>query len=502
MPPVLLSAVPQLVEERELIGRSTDLARNDAHPFDDGDQSTISRLFPGTAGQALVDAWCGGSSLGIVLATHLPPELRDLVADAFCQRCALGDADAVRAGLAAAAAAPPPALARLLSRRHGTVRMAALHFCVAGSRAIGMRILQPAEEAAADHAAVARLLVEAGAPLEAKDVLGMTALAHATTAFFTRESLRVADYLIARGANVSPWNRALRTPLVELALAVARDPAKLPAVRLLCEAGCDATLPDSDGFQPLRLSMTASLGLDRTFSDVVSETSRRGRVGAGSTLAGQRVRLAGLVAAPELNGALADAGAFDPFTGRYACTLVEGGAVRAIKSANVLLVDARASCAACGARGELTRCSGCFKVQYCGRACQKQSWKAHKPACFKPTVLLPRPEGWRSRQTIHLGSATHAQWAGLPAETGSAFIIKVQRPVTAAAPGDDLVVYNEQRSLVFLVQRVEEPTYGALFAVISAAENSLAGLCKVYLAAAVEGEALRITLAPLEGQPW
>ena len=42
-------------------------------------------------------------------------------------------------------------------------------------------------------------------------------------------------------------------------------------------------------------------------------------------------------------------------------------------------------CAHCGTRGlALRRCARCKEVSYCGAACQKAGWKAHKNACEPP----------------------------------------------------------------------------------------------------------------------
>lgn len=41
-------------------------------------------------------------------------------------------------------------------------------------------------------------------------------------------------------------------------------------------------------------------------------------------------------------------------------------------------------CAFCHSKTEdLKRCFGCRKVFYCGKQCQKQHWKEHKPHCQK-----------------------------------------------------------------------------------------------------------------------
>jgi hypothetical protein len=40
-------------------------------------------------------------------------------------------------------------------------------------------------------------------------------------------------------------------------------------------------------------------------------------------------------------------------------------------------------CTVCGTRGQpkLLQCSGCKKVKYCSRKCQREDWKTHKPHC-------------------------------------------------------------------------------------------------------------------------
>jgi tetratricopeptide (TPR) repeat protein len=42
-----------------------------------------------------------------------------------------------------------------------------------------------------------------------------------------------------------------------------------------------------------------------------------------------------------------------------------------------------ARCAACGGGGAAKRCGACGGPAYCGAACQRAHWKAHKPACGK-----------------------------------------------------------------------------------------------------------------------
>ena len=49
------------------------------------------------------------------------------------------------------------------------------------------------------------------------------------------------------------------------------------------------------------------------------------------------------------------------------------------------LVRVKASCGNCGRRRRqhLLLCSGCLNVAYCGSACQRSDWSAHKKLCCK-----------------------------------------------------------------------------------------------------------------------
>jgi hypothetical protein len=55
------------------------------------------------------------------------------------------------------------------------------------------------------------------------------------------------------------------------------------------------------------------------------------------------------------------------------------------------------ACAECGVTahmldsGKFRECTGCGTVRYCGKACQKAHWPAHKPACKR---LQPSRQEW------------------------------------------------------------------------------------------------------------
>ncbi len=505
------------------MGLSTNLALNDAAPLEDGDQSPIKRVLPGTPAQELINVWCAGTSFGLLMNPDLPAAARAEVAPPFIHACCTGDLRAVAAALAAAAAAAPAR--ELLARHHTAIRMSALHYCVAGARSLG--VLPPAAAARADHVGVARALLDAGAPLEARDVLGMTPLHHATTAVFSRHSLAIAALLVERGASVSPRNRAGRTPLIEITVAAVASPDKLPAVRFLLEVGTDPQLPDTDGISPVSLASSSRLlSRDGGVMELISAAALRGRAGAGRTLAGERLALQGLQAAPELNGQVVAVGAFDPYSGRYTCTLASGE-VKAIKPSN-LASQPRGACGQCGggaqAGGQLESCGGCLAVKYCGVACQRAHWKAgHREQCRAAqaaaaaaaaaaagggsarAVPLRQPADLARREQITLGGRETPQWALRALARGQLVALKVQRPVMpgGAAAGLDLLLYNESRAFVALVKRGEQPAYDALVAAIDSASNACRGLSKAYVVAKVVEGGLELNCATiLEPQPW
>jgi ankyrin repeat protein len=101
-----------------------------------------------------------------------------------------------------------------------------------------------------------RALVDAGANLNARDVLGGTAL-HVAVNF--RGDIEVIRLLIDRGANINALNDDGYTPLL-LALRHAHynhsDPGRLKAVvDLLLSRGASATLSGKDGMLPVRAAM-------------------------------------------------------------------------------------------------------------------------------------------------------------------------------------------------------------------------------------------------------
>lgn len=435
----LMYADPRLAkaEHRRLLSAATDWVANDADPLSDGDQSALRGEYPGEPGRIVNEVWCRGWEINTLLS-DAPAMLKLALVPPVALACAYGDAAWARA-IIDADVRNDEARATLVNSHYGVLWMTPLHFCAAGARHLGGPHFPAAAVRAADHVAVAEMLLAAGARLEARDVAGFTPLAQATTAYASRASLSVANCLLKAGADVQPVDRLGRTPLVQFGNVyqlpfLAAESGVPAAVQLLLEAGADASFSaetqaplaeklaaeklqarrylESLG-QPVNAArlrelergiqftvsransipanFLASMSATGTTSDrgraimgVINDCQARGRVGAGRTLEGQAVRLFGLKAA-FLNGQVDPAcGAFDPVAGRYAVRVrraepSEEPHTVAILAKNVEAVGRAAAaglnCDACGAPDALLVCSRCRRVRYCNAVCQRAHWR-------------------------------------------------------------------------------------------------------------------------------
>jgi hypothetical protein len=474
--------LPQLRAQHERrLARSTDLAACRADPYGDGDQSAVRATLPGTPGQDLVGVWSSGADFD--------PQDAACAADLSPLLCAAfwGDAAAVAAAIAAARAAGDDALRKLLERRESLLRFTPLLSCISGARLVG----RPGGgmRAGADHAAVMRLLLDAGARPGVKDVAGYTPIMHVTFNSTSATALGLLPLLLAAGGDVNAQNRAGRTALMEPTLRARAD-----CVSALMAAGADPRIADHDGYAPLSL-VQHNLHAAQLFNAYAAQAHaaslkqpggaepKRLDADAGA-LVGRRVRLQGLQGRPELNGREGVAVEFVAASQRYAVRLDAGPAgapaaelVRA-KAAN-LAHDAAldGACAACAAPAARNRCSGCMTVFYCGPACAKAHWPTHKPLCAAAAqqcvaVIPPQPPLVASvAPGAHLAQVQPRR-GGAPPPPGKRFIVKVQVPqyllhhayireaqaagVPPTVPppprvldpdGDALLIYNDDRSV-------------------------------------------------------
>lgn len=305
---------------------------------------------------------------------------------------------------------PPGALPALLESRLGLMRLTPLHTAVAGARTVGTPYAATVgmPPSGTDHVSVVEQLIQAGARLDPRDVIGASPVHYCSSVAGTPLTWGTILPMLARaGADVNARNRFGQTALmepsqlgnVEAARVLIKDLGADPHLR------CNANMSLLDGLSACRDKRRV-----KEFRELIEAATKKAAKATpaavvSSALAGQRVKLRGLVARPELNGRQGIAEAVDDASGRLVVRLLPagGGAGEAsssgdaaaaaaaaddkaervrVKRENFALVgvDTCAGCgAACRAEGQkksegpawLRTCSACLFSKYCSAECQK-----------------------------------------------------------------------------------------------------------------------------------
>ena len=293
---------------------------------------------------------------------------------------------------------------------------------------------------------------------------------------------RVVQALIDLGADVDRPNNRGMTPLMAAAFYGKKD-----AAIALLRAGCDATATMESERPKLMINVAnlpeegtndaVRLARNRNFisiADLIKKAIRR------RPLVGARV-VVHSTAAADVNGATGVVASYDPAADRYAVALAAdaGGApltrTVALRPGKVARVDAGAdaaavaaageaaagaaagalaACAVCGAPAE-HRCARCQAAAYCGRAHQREHWKAgHKAACAPKwrrgdaervavgpynaatRVALPRPATRVAFAPPGAGGLRVAVVNGDPMSTFAVAVLELDGGRVRAAPDD------------------------------------------------------------------
>ena len=167
----------------------------------------------------------------------------------FAMLCLAGDFDRVQSMLSLAGGNSAQRR-RLLEQRVSMMRFTPLMMCITGA-VLGIKIQEargtggaasksPSPSYDLQHVAVARVLLEAGARPNAKDVAGFTAFHLATNGTNASEAtLQIAAMLPQYGGDPNVRNRFGQTPLIEAVMS-----ARLDVIECLVHAGADASLED------------------------------------------------------------------------------------------------------------------------------------------------------------------------------------------------------------------------------------------------------------------
>jgi hypothetical protein len=218
-----MRAMPPPQSDEDAIAGTCDVALNNSDCCGDGDQR--QNLVSCGHGEQLYQLWCRGGNLNPWSSPHQY--------SAFFVACAWGQLNEVEATIRASADRK-----ELLERRESNLRYAPLHVAIAGSRIEPGTPTWPRVSTTPAHAAVVRALLTAGARVNAKDIMGNTAMNIAAGAFATARSLDIARTLATFGADLCTRTR-FRHPLL-LAPCTSIRP-NLEAISLLLELGADPT---------------------------------------------------------------------------------------------------------------------------------------------------------------------------------------------------------------------------------------------------------------------
>lgn len=144
------------------------------------------------------------------------------------------------------------------------------------------------------------------------------------------------------------------------------------AVRMLCEAKADPTVPDKTG----RCTPYSLAQVFPSIHQIFIETQREPDFPVGA-----KVILHSLTKV-ELNGSNGVVRGSMP-SGRVEVEL-ESGKCMSLKAENLKVLEL---CTACGgSTAKPQRCSGCLRVSYCSKECQNNHWKTHKSECKASTI--------------------------------------------------------------------------------------------------------------------
>ena len=448
---------------------------NRSDPFGNGDQSPVPMsMDPRGKMQQLRTMWASGADFN--------PRSPFAKSSKFFNACFEGNEVAVEKAIKESTNK-----FELMNRRETLMRFSPLLSCIAGAR--GKDIL-----GGGDFLAIAKMLIENGSDVNAKDMCGFSCVHHCCTAYASIHSLEILPLLIAKGANPNERNRFDETPILEPTMA-----SKSEVLRSLLQAGADPNLLACHG--------TVSAGTLSLMSPEIHSLLMQGAPNVGLKV-GEKVMLRGLVNKPHLNGKVGTIAEIQ--VGKYVLDLDDDGGKIVSKFDNVTRVTASSDgCAACKKIvREMKRCARCKNVMYCCEACQKSHWPQHKSSCKAVEAVLVSPPA--KNQNLAMVDLT----AGITRSPGNAkasswpagnFIVKVQVPMDLSTRKPhrqgQIMIYDERHSFEWMIEPKEQPAaFEALFSVVS--REGVNGLKAYMLASSTNMGQLAIVPKTMALQPW
>ena len=478
---------PGVEECRAAIKACTDVGQNQVAPTSDGDQTFVRAVMNSDPGMRLKSARNTGMDYNLYNLS------------AFARACAMGDLDTVEQALVLVRD-KPKALKELLEKRELLLRFTPLLCCIAGAQRMQhatsidslaahgvppeqvaqMRRQEAAMRAAAasgnppaggmpggmQHVAVARVLLDAGANANAKDVAGYTPF-HLSCDKDSEKALQIAAMLPAYRGNPNLKNRFGAVPLID-----ATQARQLRAVTVLVEAGADPNIVD-DSSTALTATDLASEEYNTPPPEFVEMMAR---VGKSPAEARRHWRSSGKKDQ-----------VVSPMT--LAATFPDARQLFSLASVKIA-ADTPPTCFGpdCQRPAPKSRCERCQRAWYCSAECQKAHWRnGHKQECRAAAgertrfrIVYDHPIVDQLRRQAPQGSPRATRF-----EKDDTKLVKLQLPVgTDLKPTSDpanIAGYDRLRSRTFLILRDGNPDFDELVRVIRT--HGLNGGAKGYFGA-------------------
>ena len=224
--------------------------------YDDGDQSPLS----GERAQFLRNQWSNGMD-------YAPYEPIIHYLSSWLKVIYSGDYDSMMEMLDNKSEAQ---IKKMIDRRESLMNFSAIFHVVVGARVFAEKHPQLAEvqqlsernlTVKNEHIKILEKLLSLGADVNVRDIAGYTPLHHCLQFHGNKTTLKMAKILIKAGAKVDAQNRFGATPLIDATLANRYD-----FIKFLTKNGADLFIQDNEGCSPFSLSQ-----LNPKISEIFSE---------------------------------------------------------------------------------------------------------------------------------------------------------------------------------------------------------------------------------------
>ena len=290
-------------------------------------------------------------------------------------------------------------LKKMLTKRESLYNVSAIFHVVIGARNQHPLIIEQSKctlNVKNEHMKILVKLLSIGIDVNVHDFAGFTPLHHCVSSVGNDVTFKMAERLLRAGANVNSQNRFGETPLMNACMSVGNT-VHYAAVEMLLKYGADPTVKDNEGNFP-----TYTFRINPKLQQMFGESYKK--------------NMKDKMKEPDY--------------------------------------ESRSKCNVCGAKSDKTKkCSGCFKVWYCGSKCQKEDWSQHKGQCqeTKSQYIIGKHDG--EYMSSYMSAMSKPSVSDPPDInknlTKKHFAVKVQITLHNRGKPDyesGLVIYNRDKS--------------------------------------------------------